>query len=74
LTVKIEVNDALEELRRNSGTQFDLMVVELLCEVVSEELSVAVKGDGGVESAGAPRTPARALSGAARTHARPIPR
>jgi diguanylate cyclase (GGDEF)-like protein len=49
---KISAEDALDELRRNSGTQFDPMVVELLCEVVSEGLAVAVSDDSGVEPAG----------------------
>jgi diguanylate cyclase (GGDEF)-like protein len=40
---KIELGDALDELRRNAGTQFDPMIVELLCEVIEEDREAAVR-------------------------------
>ena len=33
---RIEVDDALDELRRNAGSQFDPMVVEVLCELIED--------------------------------------
>ncbi len=42
---KIDVEEALAELRANAGTQFDPMIVELLCEVVEENRAVAARDD-----------------------------
>jgi HD-GYP domain-containing protein (c-di-GMP phosphodiesterase class II) len=44
---KIELDDALSELRRNIGTQFDPMLVELLCEVIEEDRAVAERDPAG---------------------------
>lgn len=42
---KIDVEDALDDLRQNAGSQFDPMVVELLCELIDDHrTSVAVNG------------------------------
>lgn len=45
---KMEVEDALEELRRCAGTQFDPMVVELVCELVGERSRPDLARRGGV--------------------------
>ena len=50
---KIDVDDATAELRANAGTQFDPMIVELLCEVIEEDRAAVVRGEGGSEDEGA---------------------
>ena len=40
---KIDVGEAIAELRSNSGSQFDPMIVELLCEVIEEDREGAVR-------------------------------
>ena len=40
---KVEIGEALDELRRNAGTQFDPMIVELLCEVIEEDRGTAAR-------------------------------
>ena len=43
----VSVPEALDELRRNAGTQFDPMVVELLCELIDELSEVSAANAGG---------------------------
>jgi two-component system, cell cycle response regulator len=69
---KIGVEAALDELRRNAGTQFDPMVVELLCEVVSDELAVAASDDSGLEPRGERRGRVLSRWSDGRPRARPV--